>query len=95
MPNNTYTNQSFQAIHFPVDHVAAFKNCCRKAGIFDGELRNYFFSERELAPAGRLAPAHQAEIVTVALRSSFPQPTNRPRRANKKLLPSTYSMSCR
>jgi hypothetical protein len=26
-----------------VDHFAAFKNCCMKAGLFDGELRNYFF----------------------------------------------------
>lgn len=27
----------------PADHVAAFKNCCLRAGTIDGERRNYFF----------------------------------------------------
>jgi hypothetical protein len=38
-----YWKSWVEMIPAPVDRVAAFKNCCMKAGIFDGELRNYFF----------------------------------------------------
>ena len=34
-----------------VDQAAAFKNCCMRAGSFDGERRNYFFQRVDAANA--------------------------------------------
>jgi hypothetical protein len=46
-----------------VDRIAAFKNCCMQAGIFDGELRNYFFPG-VIAQDGSAAVLHLAWACT-------------------------------
>jgi hypothetical protein len=47
-------------IFVPVDPAVDFKNCCLATGIYDGELRNYFF-QRMKQDRGRInsAPSNQ------------------------------------
>jgi hypothetical protein len=66
MEKKNYWRNLAATIPAPVDHAGAFKNCCMKAGIFDGELRNYFF-QRVMVKDGSHA----------VLRCSGPVPSNR------------------
>jgi hypothetical protein len=43
----------------PVDPAADFKNCCLKTGIYDGELRNYFFQRLKHYRGGSTPPSNQ------------------------------------